>query len=57
MDIDIIKGIDVNQRNDAEEAWEPIFYPKGFISENPNPTLEQFRLDINDFAKYGIQIS
>ena len=58
MDMKIIEGIEDDAEDfESERQWEPIFSPKAWADENPDPQLEDYRLDMETLAQYGVAIT
>ena len=54
-DLLYVKGIPSIPPTRRDKHWEPLFFSKSFILNNPEITLEKFRLPDNKLKALGIQ--
>jgi len=54
-DLLYVKGIPPIPTPRRDKNWEPLFFSKTFIQNNPDITLEKFRLPENKLKKLGVQ--
>ena len=40
-----------------EEEWRPHFYPKAFVKENKDISLEQFALEEKELKELGMKVT
>ena len=51
----LVQGIPPVPPTRREKQWQPLFFSKTFVEENPDITLDRFRFSAAQLKNYGVQ--